>query len=107
MFNKFIKIDDKTIFSPSLSAKGINFVGQLFENNQHSLQKDRWSGGRLLCSIIFKSMLSEVLILIIWPKWVHKHLQEVAKKRIQLGKTLQRICIDIEELILLIENVSN
>ena len=29
------------------------------------------------------------------------------KKRIQLGKTLQRICIDIEELILLIENVSN
>ena len=28
--NKYIKIDDKTIFSSSLSAKGINFVGQLF-----------------------------------------------------------------------------
>ena len=32
--NKYIKIDDKTIFSPSLSAKRINFVGQLFQNNQ-------------------------------------------------------------------------
>ena len=32
--NKYIKIDDKTIFSSSLSAKGINFVGQLFQNNQ-------------------------------------------------------------------------
>ena len=27
-------MDDKTIFSSSLSAKGINFVGQLFQNNQ-------------------------------------------------------------------------
>ena len=32
--NKYIKIDDKTIFSSSLFAKGINFVGQLFQNNQ-------------------------------------------------------------------------
>ena len=32
--NKYIKIDDKTIFSSSLSAKGINFVGQLFQINQ-------------------------------------------------------------------------
>ena len=32
--NKYIKIDDKTIFSASLSPKGINFVGQLFQNNQ-------------------------------------------------------------------------
>ena len=32
--DKYIKIDDKTIFSSSLSAKGINFVGQLFQNNQ-------------------------------------------------------------------------
>ena len=32
--NKYIKIDDKAIFSSSLSAKGINFVGQLFQNNQ-------------------------------------------------------------------------
>ena len=32
--NKYIKIDDKTTFSSPLSAKGINFVGQLFQNNQ-------------------------------------------------------------------------
>ena len=32
--NKYIKVDDKTVFSSSLSAKGINFVGQLFQNNQ-------------------------------------------------------------------------
>ena len=32
--NKYIKIDNKTIFSFSLSAKGINFIGQLFQNNQ-------------------------------------------------------------------------
>ena len=31
--NKYIKIDDKTIFSSSLSAKGINLAGQLFQNN--------------------------------------------------------------------------
>ena len=38
--NKYIKIDDKTIFSSSLSAKGINFVGQLFQNNQ---QIKKWN----------------------------------------------------------------
>ena len=32
--NKYIKIDDEGIFSSSLSAKGINFVGQPFQNNQ-------------------------------------------------------------------------
>ena len=32
--NKYIKIDDKTIFSSSLSGKETNFVGQLFQNNQ-------------------------------------------------------------------------
>ena len=32
--NKYIKIDDKFIFSSSLSAKGIKFAGQLFQNNQ-------------------------------------------------------------------------
>ena len=31
--NKYIKIDDKTIFSSSLSSKGINSVDQLFQNN--------------------------------------------------------------------------
>ena len=33
-FNKYVKIDYKTIFSYSLSAKGINFVGQLFQKKQ-------------------------------------------------------------------------
>ena len=28
---------------------------------------------------ILKTMLNDVLILVMWPKWVHKHLQEVAK----------------------------
>ena len=32
--NRCIKIDDKSLFSYSLSAKGINFVSQLFQNNQ-------------------------------------------------------------------------
>ena len=36
--NKYIKIDNKTIFSFSLSAKGINFIGQLFQNN-HQIKK--------------------------------------------------------------------
>ena len=35
-------------------------------------------------------MLRGVLNLVIWPKWVHKHLQEVSEKHIQLGKTLYR-----------------
>ena len=34
--HKYIKIDDKTIFSSSLSAKGINFVAHLFQNSQQS-----------------------------------------------------------------------
>ena len=32
--NKYIKIDDETIFCSSVSAKRINFVGQLLQNNQ-------------------------------------------------------------------------
>ena len=33
-YSKYIKIDDKTIFSSSLSSiKGINFLGQLFQDN--------------------------------------------------------------------------
>ena len=31
---RYIKIDDKTIFSSSLPAELIKFVGQLFQNNQ-------------------------------------------------------------------------
>ena len=39
--NKYIKIDYKTIFSSSISAKGINFVGQLFQNNQQIKKWDK------------------------------------------------------------------
>ena len=38
--NKYIKIGFKTIFSSSLSAKGINFLGQFFQNNQ---QVKKWN----------------------------------------------------------------
>ena len=31
---KYVKVNDKTFFSSVLSAKGINFVDQLFQNNQ-------------------------------------------------------------------------
>ena len=41
--NKYIKIDDKTIFCSSLSAKGINFVGKLFENNQQIKKWDEFN----------------------------------------------------------------
>ena len=39
IYNKYIKTDDKTIFSSSLSAKEINSAGQLFQNNQ---QIQKW-----------------------------------------------------------------
>ena len=32
--HKYIKIYDKTIFDSSFSVKGINFVGQVFQNNK-------------------------------------------------------------------------
>ena len=38
---KYIKIDDKTIFSSSLSAKAFKFVGQLFQNNQQTRKWDK------------------------------------------------------------------
>ena len=38
--NKYINIDDKAVFSSSLSVKGINFVVQLFQNNQ---QINKWN----------------------------------------------------------------
>ena len=36
-------------------------------------------------------MLSDALILVMWPKWVHKHLQEVAKKTYWAWKNLIKI----------------
>ena len=34
VYGIIMKIDDKTIFRSILSTKGINFIGQLFQNNQ-------------------------------------------------------------------------
>ena len=28
---------------------------------------------------VLKSMLGDILILVMWSKWVHKHLQEVSE----------------------------
>ena len=41
-FNKYIKIDDKTIFSSSLSTKEINFVSERFQNNQQIKKWDEF-----------------------------------------------------------------
>ena len=40
--NKFIKIDYKAIISSSLSTNGINFLGQLFQNNQQIKKWDEF-----------------------------------------------------------------
>ena len=65
---------------------------EIFQNSffiEHLLTigyRKTWSGSRLLCAIILKRMLSDVLILVMWPKREHEHLQEVTKngkKRIQ------------------------
>ena len=44
-YNKYIKIDDKTIFSSSLSVKRMNFAGQLFQNNQQIKKWDELKTG--------------------------------------------------------------
>ena len=41
-FNKYIKIDDKTIFRSSLSTKEINFVRERFQNNQQIKKWDEF-----------------------------------------------------------------
>ena len=56
------------------------------DHKDHSLQKNRWSGSRLLCSIILKSMLSDVLM---WSKWVRKHCKR-SQKTYSAGKNLYR-----------------
>ena len=35
-------------------------------------------------------MLNDVLILVMWPKWVHKHLQEVTENGFRWDSTLYR-----------------
>ena len=46
-------------------------------------RKNTWSESLLLCSIILKCMLN--LILVTWPKWVHKHFKEVAEEEWSWG----------------------
>ena len=43
---------------------------------EYSLQKNVWSGSWLLRSVILKNLLSGVLILAMWPEWMHKHLRK-------------------------------
>ena len=50
-------------------------------------KKNTWCGSRLLCSIILKRMLSDVLIVV---QSECKTFARGYKKRIQLGKTLHR-----------------
>ena len=58
-----------------------------------TLVETRWSRSLLLCSTILKIMLSDVLILVMWPKWVHKYLQEVGPK--WMHKHLQEVAKDL------------
>ena len=44
-YNKYIKIDDETIFSSSLSVKRMNFAGQPFQNNQQIKKWDELKTG--------------------------------------------------------------
>ena len=52
----------------------------------YSLQKSRWSGSLLFCSIILKCVFNNVLLFITWSKWV---------KRINISKRLQKIYPDL------------
>ena len=65
-YNKYIKIDDKTIFSSSLSAKGINFVGQLFQNNQ---QIKKWNELKTEFDLIENEKFLIVQIIHALPIW--------------------------------------
>ena len=60
----------------------ILLISRFFLNSEHLILRSFYlinHGSRLLCSIILKRMLSDVLIVVMWPKWVHKHLQEATK----------------------------
>ena len=51
--------------------------------------------------LFLNGCLSDVLIVVMWPKWVHKHLQEVAENVFSWEK------LYINFLTLLTENISH
>ena len=69
--NKYIKMDDKTIFISSLSAKRIVLVGQLSQNNQ---QIKRWAERKLGFDLIktknFSLLKSLMLSLVLGIKFL-------------------------------------
>ena len=75
--NKYIKIDDKTIFSSSLSAKGINFVGQLFQNNQ---QIKKWDELKTEFDLIKNEKFLTVQIIHALPTFCEKKFYEISLK---------------------------
>ena len=54
-------------------------MAQVFSFEFCAISKNNSFTEHLLATASFKRMLSDVLILAMWPKWVHKHLQEVTK----------------------------
>ena len=58
------------------------------------------SGSRMFWYIILKSMLSDVLILVMWPNWVHKRLQEFPKYVFSGEKAYKDFLVLLTEFIL-------
>ena len=71
-YNEYIKIDNKTIFRSSLSAKGINFLGQLFQNNQ---QIKKWDELKTEFDLIENEVFLIVQITHVLPSTLNKILQ--------------------------------
>ena len=77
-YNKYIKIDHKTIFSSSSSAKGINFLGQLFQNNQ---QIKKWNELKTEFDLIEKEKFLSVQIIhalpISWKEILRNYTESI------------------------------
>ena len=54
-------------------------MAQVFSFEFCAISKNNSFTEHLLATASFKKMLSDVLILAMWPKWLHNHLQEEAK----------------------------
>ena len=80
--NKHIKIDNKNIFSSSLSAKGINFVGQLFQNNQ---QIKKWDELETKFDLIEKFLIVKILhaLPISWKEYLRNYTESINNLVIQ------------------------
>ena len=71
-YNEYIKIDDKAIFRSSLSAKAINFLGQLFQNNQ---QIKKWDELKTEFDLIENEVFLIVQITHVLPSPLNEILQ--------------------------------